>query len=147
MKIDRIYCTVDEVFPAGVFMMIYVSMHPPAGSTAARGEFERLSVQPGEGQFTTVSLTSATARRPRQDERYYFGVTSFEEIMLMSHYFKILFLHLFKFFFFWLILLIAPDMRTKRTLVFVVEASLDIHFYGDPATKKNDVRSFCICGY
>ncbi|XP_037804933.1 histone acetyltransferase KAT2A-like isoform X1 [Penaeus monodon] len=40
-----------------------------AGNTASRGEFERLSVQPGEGQYTIVSLTSSSARRSRPEER------------------------------------------------------------------------------
>lgn len=43
-----------------------------AGNTASRGEFERLSVQPGEGQYTTVSLTSSSARRSRPEDRFVF---------------------------------------------------------------------------
>lgn len=39
------------------------------GSGPARGEFERLSVPPGEGQYTTVSLTPAATRRARLEER------------------------------------------------------------------------------
>ncbi|KAB7507260.1 Histone acetyltransferase KAT2A [Armadillidium nasatum] len=43
-----------------------------SGDKVSRGEFERLSVQPGgEGQFTTVSLTPASAqKRSKHDDRY-----------------------------------------------------------------------------
>ncbi|XP_071519854.1 histone acetyltransferase KAT2A [Panulirus ornatus] len=69
---EEVYSNSSPIWDADYRPQLPPHLHNQAaerGSTAARGEFERLSVQPGEGQYTTVSLTPATARRPRQDER------------------------------------------------------------------------------
>ncbi|XP_069959700.1 histone acetyltransferase KAT2A isoform X1 [Cherax quadricarinatus] len=68
---EEVYSNTSPIWDTDYRPQLPPHLHNQAaerGSTAARGEFERLSVQPGEGQYTTVSLTPAT-RRQRLDDR------------------------------------------------------------------------------
>lgn len=71
---EEVYSNSSPIWDADYRPQLPPHLHAQAterasgGSGPARGEFERLTVPPGEGQYTTVNLTPAATRRARLEE-------------------------------------------------------------------------------